>query len=93
MEIRVFTESLCVPKLTEMREFRLSLITQLIANGLSCKQVAESLNKQGIRTLTGKTYTQKLEWGTNKKYQDRKRRLKTWSWEILDVYPVKVLRW
>ena len=79
--------------MTEMHEFRLTLITHLIAEGLSCRQVAESLNKQGIRTLTGKTYTQKLVWGTNKKYQDRQRRLKTWSWEILDVYPVKVLCW
>ena len=56
--------------------------------GFSNKKIAEKLNREGIKTPTGVTYSQKLIWVTIKKWKDRDIRMSDVRITLNSVEPV-----
>ena len=74
-DVVVKTKTLTVNEIPERQIFRLDLISDLHAKGLSNSQISDYLNQREILSPRDHEYTQKLIWVTLKKIQDRNNRL------------------
>ena len=88
VSISVETRTLCYDTIPEEREWRKRLILSLHDKGFSNKKIAEKLNREGIKTPTGVTYSQKLIWVTIKKWKDRDIRMSDVRITLNSVEPV-----
>lgn len=62
-------------ELPEDQVYRLNIMGDLDAEGLTSKQIADYLNEQNLLTPTGQQYYPKLVWVTLDKYKKRQARL------------------
>lgn len=88
MSVTVKTRTLSYDTIPEKRVTRRDKIMQLHQDGLNSVQISNEMNRLGIKTPRGKSYTYKNIWVTIKKWKLRELRMIDVEVTINSVAPV-----
>ena len=88
MSVSVKTRTLSYDTIPEKRVTRRDKIMQLDQDGLNSVQISNEMNRLGIKTPRGKSYTYKNIWVTINKWKLRELRMNDFEVTINSVEPV-----
>ena len=88
VDVEVKTRTLNLDEIPEVLTVRKNLIMHLHDIGLSNNEIADYLNRKGIKKPRGKSYRNKDIWISVKKWKLRQNRLKDTEISIQSVLPI-----